>query len=184
MSATDSDALLVLNSFAGASVAAVNELKSAIPSRRMRRAARMIEAADRVVVAALNDARPVALYLTEGLGKLRRRCLLLHALDSDDIQQVRGMTEDEVLVVIGFGSDAERLASLLSVAAGRAVHVLGITNHPGNPIALEAQLAIVLENSSGERVQPLAPFVVLVEALISTTTEGPAQCMAGVRESD
>lgn len=166
MPAADPDPLDVLKSFAEASAQAVEDLKAQIPAERLRSAVRLIRAAGDVSVAGRDSAHPVAAFLADGLKQLGYRGRFLQALDPGDRRHVEGMRPRDVLFAVSF-EQACPVADLIPIARARRANVLGITNSPSSPVAVNADLNFLLQASETGTVQPLAPHFVLVQALLA-----------------
>ena len=167
----DTDPLDALNGIAVASASAIENLKAEVPEQRFAEAVRMIGAAREVCVVGRRQARAIAGCLGDGLTQSGFRCRLLHTLSQTEQGYVSTLHRNDLLVAITLEQGPCPVADVIPLAVERRVPILGITNSPANPVAKEADLNLLLGTMPGHGVRPLAPYFVLVQALIVTLND-------------
>ena len=114
----------------------------------------------------MNEALPVAAYLADGLARHGRRCHHVHSVDREDVGRVSSMGINDVFVAISLSDGACPTLDIVSIARDRGIPVLGITVSAASPLVRQCDVCIVLGSRTRPAVQPLAPYIVLIQSLL------------------
>ena len=161
----------VLDSFADASASAVDDLKTNVSIDAIHAAARMIGAARSIAVVGLNAAIPVAGHMEAELNRRGFHCRHLHSVNRMAVEHVLNMGANDVLIAISLTDRACPVMKVVSVARDRRVPVLGITASATNPLCSHSKLHFAVPSEERYDVQPLAPYIVLIESLLVALVE-------------
>lgn len=160
------DPSAILNSFADASVLALQHLKADIEGDALRQAVSMMDEAKTIYVIGQRRAFPVAAYLSYGLIRLEYRCHLLDSVGGMLPQQVATIGLDDLLVAVSFAEYAQPVVDVVSDAHIRKVPVLAITDSMTSPLARNSSLYFEVRDAEVHRFRPLAAPIALAQSLI------------------
>ena len=155
----------LLRSFSETSVVAIDQVRHDVEESKLRQAADMLREAQSIHVVGQRRAFPVAACLSLGLINLGRRCQLLDCGAGMLPQQIGSLEPNDLLVAIGLSDFSRTMREVVPEAHGRGIPVLAISNSPTNPIARNSRLSLVVRDSEVGDFEPLAPYIVLAQAL-------------------
>lgn len=171
MPAPDTDPLVVLRDTADTSVSAVRDLKAAVDKDALQRAVRTIRTAQSVTVVGLGKAAPLAAFFADGLREAGYCCRLCQSPDRVQTRQIACLGADDVLAAMSIGNSPCPFARELARSPDLKVRVLCIVDRAASPVAQRADVSLVVGNAGKDDVQDLAPYFVLIQALLFAVSD-------------
>ena len=160
------DSTAILDTFADASVLAIEQLKARIDADTLREAVRAMRVAHCIHVIGRGSAWPVTACLAYGLFNLRLRCVVMDAQVGLMSEQVEAMSPEDLLIAAELEGDSQPLIDAVASAQARQFPVLAFTDDPLSQLARHSSLCFVIQDAAIYGAVPLAPHVALAQSLI------------------
>ncbi len=161
-----SDPSQVLAEFVEGNVLALQHLGDAIDRHRLNEAVKLIERADTVFVAGFRRSFPVAAYLAYSLHQVDKKTVFIDSVGGMTQQQIHGITQDDLLLVVSYRPYAEEAVHLIDVAVDNRCKVLSISDSPVSPVAKPATLVLQVREAEIRKFRSLSTSMCLAQALV------------------
>lgn len=154
--------------------ASLDRLRTSIAPDALAGAIDLLRGASHVYVAGLRRSRPVAAYLAYGLTRVERPCSILDFDGGMAAQQVANMRPGDVLAAVAFAEYAPAVVDIVRDAYLRGLSVLAITDVPASPLARNAAISFLFDESPTAPFRSISGPIALVQTLIvSLSDRGP-----------
>ncbi len=162
----ESDPLYLLNDFAKASMEAIDGLRQSISNDDLKTAIQMMDSAATIYVVGQRRAFPVAAYIVYGLARMERKACFLDFVGGMAPQHAATITDKDLLIAISFAEYTKSVVDIVKDVAIRGCKILAITDTSRSPLSKSATLTFHVGDDSIRRFRPLAPSLMLAQALI------------------
>lgn len=156
----------ILRHFVEYDIAALRHLSRETSGYDLDRAVDLLAAADVIGVVAKRRSFPIAGYLAYALSHLGRRALLIHGLGGMDAEQMRLVSERDLLVAVSFKPYAPETLAVVASAAERGVPVLAVTDGPFSPLVPLAKVSFEVEEAQVQGIRSLTASMCLAASLV------------------
>jgi DNA-binding MurR/RpiR family transcriptional regulator len=159
----------VMHELVGDAVAELGKLEESLDAAKVRRAVKLIAEARLVNVLAQKRAFPLAAYLSYALAQLELRAHLLDGAGGMLQQSLRGIGEDELLIVASFRPYTAEVVQAADACAARGIAVIAITDGPLSPLVAPSTVCFELADDSSKPFRSLVAPMCLAQALVVST---------------
>ena len=154
----------LLSEFVEGNILALQNLNHALGPREHSKAIDLLERAGTVFVAGFRRSFPVATYLAYLLAQTDKRTVLVDGLAGLQMQQIRALDANDVIVAISFAPYSAETVGLVETAKGHCP-VIAITDSVIGPIAKDASLVLQVRESEVRGFRSLAASMCLAQSL-------------------
>lgn len=149
----DGDPFVQLQRFASAAAASVDRIMHTVDPAALLQAVNILARADTIYLAATRRALAVTTYLAYSLRNLDVRCELTDQGGGLVQEQIKLMSKRDVLLAVSFSPYAPVTLECATLAHGRGLRVIGITDTLSSPLARlsEVCLEVVEADHAGFR---------------------------------
>ena len=154
----------LLSEFVEGNILALQNLNHALGPRELSKAIDLLERAGTVFVAGFRRSFPVATYLAYLLAQTDKRTVLVDGLAGLQMQQIRALDANDVIVAISFAPYSAETVGLVETAKGHCP-VIAITDSVIGPIAKDASLVLQVRESEVRGFRSLAASMCLAQSL-------------------
>lgn len=165
------DAMQVLAECVDDMRASLDRLKTSIAPDALAGAVDLLRGAGHVYVAGLRRSRPVAAYLAYGLTRIERPCSILDFDGGMAAQQVANMRPGDILAAIAFAEYAPPVVDVVRDAHLRGMSVITITDVATSPLARNATISFLFDESPSAPFRPISGPIALVQTLIVSLSD-------------
>jgi DNA-binding MurR/RpiR family transcriptional regulator len=155
----------VLRAFAGADMAALEQLPAAVDDQAFAQAVELLAGAPGILVAGQRRSFPVAAYLAYALSHLDRPVRLLDGLGGMLKEQVRSAGRQDVLVAISFSPYAAETCEVVDLARQRGLRVIALTDSPLSPLVQQADIWFDVRDAEVQGFRTLNATLCLAQSL-------------------
>ncbi|WP_324733129.1 MurR/RpiR family transcriptional regulator [Pseudomonas paeninsulae] len=157
--------LSVLRAFAGADMAALEQLPLTVDGQVFAQAVEFLAKAPGILLAGQRRAFPVAAYLAYALSHLDRPVRLLDGLGGMLKEQVRSAGRQDVLVAISFSPYAPETREVVDLARQRGLRVIALTDSPLSPLVQQADVWFDVRDAEVQGFRTLNATLCLAQSL-------------------
>jgi DNA-binding MurR/RpiR family transcriptional regulator len=154
----------LLSEFVKGNILALENLNHSVGVRELSEAIDLIEKARTVFVAGFRRSFPVASYLSYLLAQADKRTVLIDGVGGMQLQQARGLQDNDVLVAISYAPYSPETISLVDAFSGGG-SVIAITDSVIGAIAKEGALVLQVRESEVRGFRSLAASMCLAQSL-------------------
>jgi DNA-binding MurR/RpiR family transcriptional regulator len=151
--------------FIEGSIAGMHELQRDLHPSSFGEAVTLLARADTLWLMGARRAYPAAAYLAYALQHTDKRIQLLHNTGSMNQGQLRSVRENDVMIVISFSPYAEETVMAAQVGRSRGARVIAITDSRMSPIAAEASVTLLVNESATFGFRSLTNTMCLAQSL-------------------
>lgn len=155
----------IAHEFLGGSIAGMQELQNAVDAREIERAVELLAQAQAIWISGSRRSFPVAVYLDYALQHTDKRVGLVTALGSMHEGQMRSVRAQDVMIAISFSPYAEETVRVAELAVQRGARLIAITDSRMSPLARDAQVAFIVQDSSTFGFRSLTATMGLAQSL-------------------
>ncbi len=159
----------VLHQFVGDAVAELGQLEENVHAADIAAATALICGAARVHVFAQRRAFPVACYLAYAFGQLELRTHLIDGVGGMLAESLRGIAQDDVLVVVSFQNYSRDVIEAATAVHERGIVVIALTDSALSPLKPSARVCFQLGESTHQAFRSLVAPMCLAQALVVGT---------------
>ncbi len=154
-------------------------------AERFDAAAEEILAGERVYIAGLRSCYPVAFFFHYVYRVFRDNGVLLHAQGGTFTDELRNITDSDVLVAVSFEPYTRETVAAVEYAHSRGGVAVVITDSLVSPLARHAKHVLLIENESPSFFHSLAPALSATEALMALmVARGGSTALKAISESE
>ncbi|MGL4243646.1 MAG: MurR/RpiR family transcriptional regulator [Beijerinckiaceae bacterium] len=168
---TPTDIRAILDETLRSHVQALQALSRSCDVEALSRFVAAVRAARHVYVAGLRRSRPIADYLVYGLTRSEKACSSLDFAGGMSGPQVATIGSDDLLVAIAFPPYSPMVVEAVMDAHISGRRVVTITDGPTSPLAVNADISLIIESSAASRMQPIAAAIALVHAVLTAIAQ-------------
>ncbi|MFO1194611.1 MAG: MurR/RpiR family transcriptional regulator [Rhodoferax sp.] len=155
----------IADEFIAGSIAGMQEFRRDLQGGSFDDAVALLVAAPAVWVLGARRSFAVASYLAYALQHTEKRVSLVSGLGGMFDGQVRGVQQDDVMLVVSFQPYAEESLQCARQAAARGARLIAITDSRMNPLAAMAHVTLVVFESSTFGFRSLTNTMCLAQSL-------------------
>ncbi len=155
----------IAHEFIGGSIAGMQELQRDLHSTVFDEAVAMLAEAPTIWVAGSRRSFPVATYLVYALQHTDKRIELLSGLGGMSEGQLRGLGQDDVMVVVSFSPYAEESMQCAQAAMASGARLIAITDSQMSPLADLSTATLVVPESATFGFRALTNTMCLAQSL-------------------
>lgn len=155
----------IAHEFIGGSIAGMQELQRDLHSTVFDEAVAMLAEAPTIWVAGSRRSFPVATYLVYALQHTDKRIELLSGLGGMSEGQLRGLGQDDVMVVVSFSPYAEESMQCAQAAVAAGARLIAITDSQMSPLADLSTATLVVPESATFGFRALTNTMCLAQSL-------------------
>jgi DNA-binding MurR/RpiR family transcriptional regulator len=155
----------IAHEFLAGSIAGMQELQAALQEGSFSQAVDLLEQAQTVWIVGSRRSFPVAVYLDYALQHTDKRIVLVSALGSMHEGQIRSVRPGDVMVAISFAPYAEETVTVAQQAAQRGALLIAITDSRMSPLAREAEVTLLVQDSATFGFRSLTATMGLAQSL-------------------
>lgn len=155
----------IAHNFMRGSVVSLQALQHGLPDERFDAAVELLARADTLWLVGMRRAFAVVSYLAYALQHTDKRVQMLHGLGAMHEGQLRSVRAGDVMIVVSYRPYAEQSVLAAQVARESGASVIALTDDASGPIANEAELALVIPESSTFGFRSLTSSMALANAL-------------------
>jgi DNA-binding MurR/RpiR family transcriptional regulator len=156
----------VLNDLVDSAIGELEQLREHVDAATLRQAATQVLAATRVHVVAQRRAFPVAAYLAYGLSQLDVPAFLLDSVAGMLRQQALLLRRGDLLIAASFRNYSPEVVEAATIAHGKGVPVIALTDHAVSPLAKAATLRFDLGDNLALPFRSLVGPMCAAQALV------------------
>lgn len=156
----------VLSDFVEGNVLALENLDKAISPKDMEAAVSMIASAGTIYVAGFRRSFPVAAYLAYSLHQVDKKTVFIDSVGGMTRQQIHGIAENDLLLVISYNPYAEEAVYLVTAAVEKNCKVLSISDSLVSPVAKPASLVLQVREAEIRKFRSLSASMCLAQSLV------------------
>jgi DNA-binding MurR/RpiR family transcriptional regulator len=171
----------IASEFLAGSLAGMQELQTHLHGPTFKKAVEMLAESDCIWIAASRRSFPIAAYLDYALQHTDKRIGLVSGLGSMHLGQMRSVRKGDVMLAISFAPYAEETIGVVRAASERGAQVIAITDSRMSPLAKQAQVMLVVQDSTTFGFRSLSSTMALAQSLfiaLAYTLELPYQSSA------
>jgi len=155
----------IAREFLAGSIAGMQELQTGLDDALFKTAVDLLEQAQTIWIAGSRRSFPVAAYLDYALQHTDKRTCLVNALGSMHEGQVRSVRPGDVLIAVSFAPYAEETLLVAQQAAQRGADLIAITDSRMSPLAREARVCLIVQDSATFGFRSLTATMGLAQSL-------------------
>ncbi len=155
----------IAHEFLAGSIAGMQELQNGLHAPSFKKAVDLLADADAIWIAGSRRSFPIAAYLDYALQHTDKRIGLVTALGSMHQGQMRSVRKGDVLIAISYTPYAEETLEVALAAVARGARLLAITDSRMSPLAREAQVALIVQDSATFGFRALTSTMGLAQSL-------------------
>ena len=155
----------IANEFLGSGIANMQQLRKRLNASAFKKAVELLAKSDTVWLMGSRKSFSVAAYLDYALQHTDKRIMLIAAIGSMQYDQIRAIRRGDVMIVISFHPYAEETVRVAQEALERGARLISITDSRMSPLAREAYVALMVEDSSTLGFRSLSSTMALAESL-------------------
>ena len=171
----------LLSEFVEGNILALENLNHALGARELEDAISLLERANTVFVAGFRRSFPVASYLAYMLAQTDKRIVLVDGLAGLQLQQIRGLDANDVVIAISFAPYSAETVSVIEEAKGCCA-VVAITDSVIGPVAKDATLVLQVREAEVRGFRSLAASMCLAQSLAVGLVARKAKSVAAVTD--
>jgi DNA-binding MurR/RpiR family transcriptional regulator len=155
----------VLDKFARAAAAALEQLPDHLSAQLLDQATELLASAEVIHVVGQRRAFPVAAYLSYLLSQLERRSQLLDSVGGMLAQQARAIRPGDVLLAISYRPYSPEVLELVERCGAHDTPVIAITDSPLSPLIRSARASLIVTEAEIESFRLLSGSMCLALTL-------------------
>lgn len=159
------DSTQLLWEFAEANREVLNQLPSHIDPQHLERALDIIEGAKTIHVMGARRSFVVASYMTYALHHVDKRAFLVNGLGGMYGEQIKAIGSEDALLVVSFSPYAQESRNIADEARKRGIPLVVITDSNLSPLALLANVSLVVHEAEVKSFRGLAASLCLTQTL-------------------
>lgn len=128
----------------------------------------LIKASQHIYCTSVRSGLPVAQYLTHNLNRMLGHTRMTLADSSDWVDDVIGMTENDLIIAVSYARYGKRLIQYVDQAKQKGAKVLAITDNYSSPIIPYADVVLTCSANSIASHNSLVSTIFIVDYLIGT----------------
>ena len=136
----------------------------------LTRAIQLMRPARHIYVAGLRRSRPIADYFHYGLIRGERAASLLDFAGGMAGPQISTIGPEDVLFAIAFPPYSKPVVDAVMDAHVSGRRIVTLTDSAESPLAVHAEVALILGTDTASRFQPISGAIALVQALVTAIT--------------
>jgi DNA-binding MurR/RpiR family transcriptional regulator len=156
----------VLTDFVQGNVLALENLNQSISANDLKLAVDLIAKAGTIYVAGFRRSFPVASYLAYSLHQVDKKTVFIDSVGGMTRQQIHGITESDLLLVVSYHPYAEEAVYLVSSAVEKGSKVLAISDSLVSPVAKPASLVLQVREAEIRKFRSLSASMCLAQSLV------------------
>ncbi len=156
----------MLDSFAEASIHALQHLREEVRADFLNRAVAMLAKANSVHVVGQRRAFPVASYLAYGMNHLGKRTFLVDSVGGMSAEQGSAVRKGDTLIAVSFSPYSPETLAVTETAAIAGAAVVAITDGPLSPLAPHADICLEVEEAEVGSFRSLSACMCLALTLV------------------
>ena len=155
----------IVNEFLGSGIAGMQQLRKRLDGPSFKSAVNLLARTETIWVAGSRRSFPVAVYLDYALQHTDKRIMLISAIGSMQFDQIRAVRKGDVMIAISYRPYAEETIKVAKEALKRGGRLIAITDSRMSPLAREAHVALIVEETSTLGFRSLSSTMGLAESL-------------------
>ena len=156
----------ILAEFIEGTTLALRNLEQTVSDKDLTAVVRLIGSAETVYVVGFRRAFPVASYLAYSLQQAGKRISFVDGVAALHRQQVRAITEKDLLIAVSFAPYAEETVQVVDGATERGARIVAISDSLVSPVAKPAAHVLQVRESEVRKFRSLAATICLAQALV------------------
>ena len=157
--------LQIANEFLGSGIANMQQMLRRLDAAAFKRAVELLAKAETIWLIGTRRSFSVAVYLDYALQHTDKRIMLISALGSMQLDQMRAVRKGDALIAISFTPYAEETVEVVQEAVRRGARLVAITDSRMSPLAREAHALLLVEDSPTLGFRSLSSTMGLAESL-------------------
>jgi DNA-binding MurR/RpiR family transcriptional regulator len=157
--------LQIANEFLGSGIANMQQMLRRLDAAAFKRAVELLARAETIWLIGTRRSFSVAVYLDYALQHTDKRIMLISALGSMQLDQMRAVRKGDALVAVSFTPYAEETVEVVQEAVRRGARLVAITDSRMSPLAREAHALLLVEDSPTLGFRSLSSTMGLAESL-------------------
>lgn len=155
----------IADEFIKGSIAGMQQLRQTLDPAALAQAVDLLADTQAIWIAGSRRAFPIAVYLDYALQHTDKRIGLFSALGSMHLGQIRSVRDGDVMIVISFMPYAEETVQVAQQAVQRGARLIAITDSRMSPIAREAEVTLMVQESATFGFRALTASMGLAQSL-------------------
>jgi len=156
----------VLDEYAEADILALSHMKQSITAVQIDQAVAAIAESSTVYIAGFRRAFPAASYLAYALQRAGKRTCFIDGTGGLWANQIRGITPDDLLIVISFRPYADETVRCHALALEQGATVLSVTDSNVSPLVKGAHHTLLVREAEVRSFRSLTATMCLVQSLV------------------
>lgn len=166
------DPLHLFDEFTRGSLLALENIRADIDQNALIKAVEMISKAKTIYTIGFRRAFPVAVYLTYALQKAGKRCVLMDGTGGLFVDQVSGITAEELLIATSYYPYSAETLDIVSRASEQTSNIIAITDSQLCPTFARATISFEVKEAEVRGFRSLTASMCLAQALVVSYTFG------------
>lgn len=167
------DARAVLDASIAAQQDALKRLARECDPDALARAIQVMRPARHIYVAGLRRSRAIADYFHYGLIRGERASSMLDFAGGMAGPQISTIGAEDVLFAIAFPPYSQPVVDSVMDAHVSGRRIVCLTDEPDSPLAIRAEVALLLSSGAESRLQPISGALALIQTLVTAITQPP-----------
>lgn len=155
----------IAREFLVGSIAGMQELETHLQGSSFEKVVGMLAESDTIWIVGSRRSFPVAVYLDYALQHTDKRVILVNALGSMHLGQMRSVRDGDVMIAISFAPYSEETLAAVNLALGRGARLIAITDSRMSPLAKLAHESLLVEDNSTFGFRALTSTMGLAQSL-------------------
>lgn len=156
----------VLNEALDCSVLGLEDLRHSMSAQDIKKAVRLIQAADTVFVAGFQRSFAVAAYLAYALQRLRRSTIFIDGVAGLYEHQIGYASRSDLLIAIGFNPYSDQILSTLDHAKRNKLKIIGISDSHVSPVVVGSDAPFIVQDPVVRGFRTLTSTMTLAQAIV------------------